>query len=211
MSKTALYRYYNSKDELLYIGISANPLIRTTQHSQKKPWFDEVSRSSVEWFKSRELALEAEKQAIIECKPKYNIVHNYAKPTSVSELNLVWNCDVCNRPIADGRGYICVSYREMDKTEQARLSWKQKEREAGFGKTSAIVWLNELPDLQPASWQALHGECDPEPDRLDYFYNIERCRTIFQFIECTAHLLGKTWIKNTNWHSICYYVAKQGK
>jgi predicted GIY-YIG superfamily endonuclease len=71
-----LYRHYNSSGELLYIGISISQLQRLAQHKQYSHWIMEVSDIKIENFETREEALKAERWAIKEECPKYNVIHN---------------------------------------------------------------------------------------------------------------------------------------
>jgi predicted GIY-YIG superfamily endonuclease len=76
--RTALYRYFDASDDLLYIGISNDPDFRWKAHlygSDRNGWPSKAVRRAVEWFASRPLALAAE--AIrTEC-PRHNGAHNY--------------------------------------------------------------------------------------------------------------------------------------
>lgn len=77
---TALYRYFDADDVLLYVGISNDPDFRWSAHRhEKRPdsWPKRVSRRTDEWHESRSLALTAEEVAIKSEKPLYNSTHNY--------------------------------------------------------------------------------------------------------------------------------------
>lgn len=73
---TALYRFYNAADELLYIGITNRIPRRLGQHSDTKPWYTEVATITVEHHPTRMVALNVEKRAIKAEHPRYNVVHN---------------------------------------------------------------------------------------------------------------------------------------
>lgn len=76
--RTALYRYFDANEGLLYIGISIDPDGRLKVHRDNHaPWVNEVSRRAVEWHGSRPLALKAEAEAIKAERPRYNGKHNY--------------------------------------------------------------------------------------------------------------------------------------
>lgn len=72
-ARTAVYRLYNSKGALLYVGVARNPAERMKFHQQFKKWWAEVSRTTEEWFDNRALALGAEAVAIRDESPLYNI------------------------------------------------------------------------------------------------------------------------------------------
>lgn len=72
---TDLYRHFANDGKLLYVGISLSTIARLSQHREASGWYCEISSISIEKFKSREEAIEAEKIAIKAERPKYNIVH----------------------------------------------------------------------------------------------------------------------------------------
>jgi predicted GIY-YIG superfamily endonuclease len=75
-TQTALYRLRGSVDDLLYVGISNDPLRRWSEHAGDKAWWPQVAHFSLEWFPSRDQALLAEARAIRAERPLYNIAHN---------------------------------------------------------------------------------------------------------------------------------------
>ena len=71
----SLYRHYDAADDLLYVGISLEPLRRQEQHGKHASWFDSIVKILIERFDSREEALAAE-QVAIRCEfPKFNTIH----------------------------------------------------------------------------------------------------------------------------------------
>ncbi|WP_282084044.1 GntR family transcriptional regulator [Streptomyces tendae] len=78
--RTALYRYYDATDTLLYIGISNDPDFRAKAHlyeSRPGSWPKQATHRIDEWHDSRALALAAEEEAIRTERPRYNGKHNY--------------------------------------------------------------------------------------------------------------------------------------
>lgn len=73
--KTSLYRHYNSSDELLYVGISLSALQRLGQHAEHSAWFGSISRVTIEHYETRQLALDAEREAVIRERPLHNVHH----------------------------------------------------------------------------------------------------------------------------------------
>ncbi|MDA0320407.1 MAG: GIY-YIG nuclease family protein [Proteobacteria bacterium] len=80
--KTCVYVHTNDDNDVLYVGISHQPLKRTRQHSKKKDWFDEVANIEMVWCQTRQEALKKERELIKKLKPRHNIQHNEAKKTS---------------------------------------------------------------------------------------------------------------------------------
>jgi hypothetical protein len=73
--RTALYRLYDADERLLYVGITADPEYRWTQHAKDKEWWPSVARKSVEWFEARGRAASAEISTIRQELPQYNRQH----------------------------------------------------------------------------------------------------------------------------------------
>lgn len=72
--RSCVYRLYDAAGDLLYIGISTNPLGRISQHRSKRPWGKEIVRDEVEWFDGREAAKDAERWAIHFENPRHNLM-----------------------------------------------------------------------------------------------------------------------------------------
>jgi predicted GIY-YIG superfamily endonuclease len=80
--RTALYRHFNAKGELLYVGISLSALKRLGEHAANAKWYRSIANVTIEWHPTREAADAAETEAIRRECPKYNIakVPAAAKP-----------------------------------------------------------------------------------------------------------------------------------
>jgi predicted GIY-YIG superfamily endonuclease len=72
-TRTALYRYYDAAEVLLYAGITDNPSRRMREHARRKPWYGQVQHQSITWYGSEPLARKAEDRAIKAERPRYNI------------------------------------------------------------------------------------------------------------------------------------------
>lgn len=78
--RTALYRYFDAADDLLYIGISKNPDARWAAHRYwGRRWPSLVASRRDEWFDSRPEAEDAEVAAIKAEKPRFNGAHNFVE------------------------------------------------------------------------------------------------------------------------------------
>lgn len=73
--RTALYRFFGADDRLLYVGITGRLGQRWEAHVRQKPWWPKVRRQTTEWYDSRNAAAAAEKRAIQDEGPLYNVVH----------------------------------------------------------------------------------------------------------------------------------------
>ncbi len=76
MSRTYLYRVFDQKDQLLYIGISKTVLARMAQHFATKDWIPNDGYIKWSTYPTRLAAQEAERQAITNEKPKWNVAFN---------------------------------------------------------------------------------------------------------------------------------------
>lgn len=72
---TAVYRCFDAVDDLLYVGMTANPDRRFAAHARYSEWWPLTARTSIEWFDSRDAAGAAEKTAIKTERPRYNGTH----------------------------------------------------------------------------------------------------------------------------------------
>lgn len=77
---TALYRWYDDADRLLYVGITGSLVERTAGHGSTDTWWRQVSLCRVEWFDSVAEAAAAERDAITAENP----VRNRMRPRSRS-------------------------------------------------------------------------------------------------------------------------------
>lgn len=68
-----VYRFYDASDRLLYVGISLSGIQRLGNHQAMKPWWPDVARTAFEHHPDRESAREAERLAIQQEQPLYNV------------------------------------------------------------------------------------------------------------------------------------------
>ena len=79
--KTAVYRHFDSEGVLLYVGASACPACRMAGHTSASCWAQSIARIDVEWFNTREEALQFERKEIMRLKPKHNAEWKPRVPT----------------------------------------------------------------------------------------------------------------------------------
>lgn len=200
----ALYRFWDSADVLLYVGITLNPGERWKQHRADKAWWEEVATVTVETYPDRPSVMEAERTAIIAEGPKYNIVHNAPVSTprgilQVEGTKVIVTCQACRRPVLGKDGYLWIDGTELAEHEKA---WAPHDRQSADPSFRAIE-LSELMSLPgPAQWRAHHARCDLDPDAGVYSVASERIDTVGKLLDWTAHLMGKSWIGDTNWDDV---------
>lgn len=78
LDPTALYRYFDSNGDLLYVGISVDPDTRWKSHLYSRAEWPRLATSRTdEWFNTRETAEAAEIVAIKTERPRFNASHNF--------------------------------------------------------------------------------------------------------------------------------------
>lgn len=85
--KNRLYRHFDKEGDLLYVGISIDPVARLVNHTSKSKWKDEIATITIERFESQHDAMNAEYRAIVDEKPR----HNRAIPMSNKDRDFVRN------------------------------------------------------------------------------------------------------------------------
>ncbi len=76
-----LYRHFDSKGVLLYVGISLSAIERLRRHRQSKShWANSISNVTIESFPSRESVMRAESNAVRSERPLHNICLQYKRP-----------------------------------------------------------------------------------------------------------------------------------
>lgn len=198
----SLYRLFDDKHHLLYVGISASAIARLSQHISEKPWASEIAHVSVEHYETRAEAAEAEREAIRLERPRHNVVHNRREiehvPTQKTHVRaeVLWVCVACKGLVADGEGYLHINYREIASVEQQQAEWDRANPGPSFTGTA----LMSMPE--PACWVVHHTRCDPDIDSMDYVIEVERARTAAQLLSWTVHLMDKVWLSSTDWKRV---------
>jgi hypothetical protein len=71
-----LYRFFDMRGSLLYVGRTINPGRRWREHEKDKPWFNEVATLTRQVYATAEAVDQAERDAIATESPRYNIALN---------------------------------------------------------------------------------------------------------------------------------------
>lgn len=104
---------------------------------------------------------------------------------------LEWPCVACHTPIADHDGYLHVLFEDIDRARDTRRRDSLDDR--------APTLAEILASPPPAKWRAMHVGCDPDLDAPGYWIPVQEARTHARLLWWTAHLMGKTWLRDTNW------------
>ena len=81
---TDLYRHFGEDGTLLYVGVSLSAMQRLMQHRSHAHWFEQIKRIEVERFATRQQAFAAERAAVINEKPAFNIQFQRAEARASS-------------------------------------------------------------------------------------------------------------------------------
>jgi excinuclease UvrABC nuclease subunit len=84
--KQTLYRFYNSDNVLLYVGITKFFDPRMRQHYKNSDWFFESSHAVFEHFQTRMEVEHRETEVIKLEKPLYNIAKNPDKEEAITRI-----------------------------------------------------------------------------------------------------------------------------
>jgi hypothetical protein len=88
--RTALYRFYDHREALLYVGISNDPWRRRAEHAQAKPWYPRVRHQAVSWYDTEREARAAEIRAIRKECPEFNVAGAVRPSPSRFAIHPTW-------------------------------------------------------------------------------------------------------------------------
>lgn len=72
----SLYVLWNADHEVIYVGITTQRMNRMVRHAHVATWWHEVAQATFVHFGARSEAVEAERRAIRELRPCYNVQLN---------------------------------------------------------------------------------------------------------------------------------------
>lgn len=131
---TFLYRHYDKKGVLLYAGISLSVVNRLSQHKNGSAWFRDIAKVEIESCATREEALEKERRAIIEEKPKHNktkaaCTRIYVEPIMPPEISRV---DLTKRIVQYNASYDLNDAASALGVSQATIKRWIEEKKLGY-------------------------------------------------------------------------------
>jgi predicted GIY-YIG superfamily endonuclease len=196
MRTHALYRFFDAGSDLLYVGVTNDPGRRWGQHANDKPWWHEVDHIEIERYPDRESVLAAERKAIQEEHPRYNVVHAPvpAVPTLVEDRPRPGVCE-CGDPAT----VLYVLYRDIAEHESDMKAWAARQ-------SGITIDIFSMPE--PIHWTAA---CDRHLPEEGGPYEIPYPDTWKAWAARTAHLLEKEWLPKTNWSVRLYDAGCAGR
>jgi predicted GIY-YIG superfamily endonuclease len=72
----AVYRLFDERRSLLYVGVADDPSRRSAQHALSKPWWPEVAGHDLKWLEDRPSPLAREIDVIRAERSRYNVRQN---------------------------------------------------------------------------------------------------------------------------------------
>lgn len=85
---TELYRHFDKRGVLLYVGVSLATIKRLHEHKYRDgSWFRRIVRITIERFPNKDVALRAEKLAIEREKPLYNKLYSVLEDDAIAAPN----------------------------------------------------------------------------------------------------------------------------
>ena len=180
------------------------------------------SRGELEAAERRAIQVERPKYNVIHNGERKLHRDRGASPTGATRA-LMHICRKCKNPVADGKGWIRVDKSKVHETISRWREWKRDidqryqhegesiltehlvedaERVGGVPRGVPglmVIKGSDLPDIGPVRWETYHFDCDPDIDDNLYGVDVARCRTQGHLLSWTAHLMGKRWIRDTNW------------
>lgn len=75
-SITSVYRYYDGRGALLYVGITSRGMKRNQEHNHSQDWWRFTATQTIEHYERREDAERRERELIREFRPPFNTAHN---------------------------------------------------------------------------------------------------------------------------------------
>lgn len=135
--RTALYRFFAANDSLLYVGITFDPPIRFAAHVACKPAWPQVARITIDWHDTRVAAERAERAAIQDERPTWNI--------AVPGINGRWT-GVGRRPWVETPDQIRLLEAAAEHFRQAEQGWTVLAEAVAAG-----VPKDRIPEYVPHS------------------------------------------------------------
>ena len=124
MRVCALYRLYDSRGRLLYVGCSGEPKLRRRAHSYNRIWGADIASMTVKWFDSKGAALTAERHACVFEAPKWNRM--YGGPHFATKIARDYRRIVALDAAGCPRSDIARMFNTTTATISNRLRWMRE-------------------------------------------------------------------------------------
>jgi hypothetical protein len=181
----SVYRLYGNYEgetgALLYVGSTNRQAQRWNEHAQNQPWWSDVTGCTVEHFFSESAMLSAERQAIQNENPVWNVKH--ADPRTRPELikNVRFFCNGCHKEVT-GFGYFGFSL------DDEKLS-ETYQNKTPHGPLALDDFLKHCESSRPAAWkvQCNAEACNDVLPENSYAFELDRIRAVGDFVQLVIH------------------------
>lgn len=149
VDRTSLYRHFAGDGTLLYVGISLSWPARTKAHAGGSRWFDQVAKVEIEWFDTREAAIESEREAIKHERPRFNIIHNRLASTHtqpVERVRPVRSSDPLLRAIAGPDVIVGPALNYRDELLSVIIAHGEAGSASHLTEVVLGEWAGEIPE-----------------------------------------------------------------
>ncbi|MEU9133877.1 hypothetical protein AB0D08_38315 [Kitasatospora sp. NPDC048540] len=115
-----------------------------------------------------------------------------------AEGELLALCDACHNPVADGRGEVWVTARELADHHRAMHHWERQN--PGPARTVGAI-LAQPPAVR---WHVTHhhAACAGLLPADAHAFGVEHCRTWAGLADRTRLLAGHDWLADTDWDTL---------
>lgn len=141
-----LYRFYDTADRLLYIGMTTNMATRLSEHRLSKNWWSEIARIELEHYGDRLLLRQAEVHAIRNENPVYNALGR-GRGGPLDAMQIAIDLHAAGKALSEAKAAL------SDATDAARqaaieavdvgISEAEVARELGVTRMTVRSWLGK--------------------------------------------------------------------
>ena len=154
--KHHLYRHFNSKGDLLYVGISLSAFNRLAQHRDHSHWFNDIERVELEAHETRCAALAAERRAIETEHPLHNIMHNRQNVVALPDAAPT-QADLSRRDLTSRVARFAPVYNIAEAAKALCVGETQVRRWMAEGRLGYVEMLGSgtTPRRRVTGWQLI--------------------------------------------------------
>lgn len=192
--KTTLYRAFNNRGELLYVGISDHFLTRLHQHQSSSKWLRLAEKVTLEHFATRQQAEESEVLAIHNEKPLFNKKDNEDWHNSSRHLlNILRYEDLHHKTVVDAHTKIVEALKSFEHGASDIATYCY-----AFQSAIQLVYADEAEELDIPCVSC---------EKLYYHELMEEKSIEFAVADSTGYRSG-AWGSNDIWEATVRAVVK---
>lgn len=144
---TQLYRHFDRRDRLLYVGLSINAMHRGHGH-KRKVWFTRVSKMLIENYPTKEAAMMAERVAITKERPLFNKRLPIVRPEKLPRpKSLAYTIEILIRIAKANRRNALKCGKNHEGSRELKIRAKRLESSIRYLKR--LIELNYQPVPKP--------------------------------------------------------------